>query len=124
MQKVTNGDIIVAQSVFPKVMAQPWPVKIAFQLVKLGAELNKQAQPIHETRNAIITKHGTPDEQGRARVTSGDPGWEGFVKEWTELLEQAVDFPLDPVVLPDVAASITPEVLVALEKFVRFEEKK
>jgi hypothetical protein len=121
--KLTNGEILAARESFHKLFELKWPVKVSYKLARLGAELNEQLKLIEDVRNSLIKQHGAPNEKGQFQIKNTDPGWESYVQEWTELLNQETEVPLEgKIKLPDSGyVNIEPVVLMNLEKFIEVE---
>ena len=129
--KLTNGEVFGAREPLQKLVQLPFPVKTSYQLAKLAKVLSGQLQIIDEVRNNLIRKYGK--EEGK-QVTV-DPldteKFNGFAKEWIELLVQEVELDITPVKFSEKIAStcdkchhnmdktfeIEPATLIALDKF-------
>ncbi len=129
--QLTNGEILAANSVFGALFNAKWPIKTAFQLARLGAELTAEAKLINDVRENFIENHGTKDEKtGQFRIMprirneageeTDNPARTEFMATWAELLSTENTVKLDAKIrLPDgVAVVIEPAVLVALDKFI------
>jgi hypothetical protein len=145
-EKLTNAEIWTAQTILPNLLNQKFPVMVSYKLAKLAQKIKEPALVIEETRNALIKKHGKPnDRTGQAEVTQTitetvdgkevakpNPAMAAFSEEWAKLLKLEVEVEFDKVKLPDKVAStcdkchhnmdrpleIEPGILLALDKFV------
>ncbi len=130
--KVKNGDIFMAREPLQKLMGIKLPVKASYQVAKLANKLNEQLKIIDAVRNGLIKNYGKTDEKGQARVAPEDVGFQKFVDEFSELLEQEVEVVFEKIKLPekvaatcdkcnhnmDKALELEPSILMALEKFI------
>ena len=114
-----NGDVWQAREPLQELLKEPWPVKTAYGLARLGRRINEQAMLIEQVRTRLITQYGVANGAGQIAVTPDSPNWANFVTCFNELMDEDADIPLDKVILPDVEGlSLQPSILMALVPFV------
>ncbi len=135
--KVTNATIWASQGPMAKLAGMKLPVKTSYGLAKLAQGLNSQLKVLSETRNALIKKHGKPDEKtGQPVVNANTPEMEAFAKEWAEILGEEVEVTVDKVMIPEAVVTtcqkcglvistpfvIEPAILLALDDFIGIKD--
>ena len=131
--ELTNGEIFKAKrpqasnrmSSLDTLMANKFPVKVSYGLVKLSAKLEVQYQIIEKTRIGLCQTYGTPDPRDARQFNvlpiiegKANPEYERFMGEIEELMAQTVELVIDEVTLPDTL-EVEPSVLMALDKFLK-----
>lgn len=117
--QVCNGDAWVAKAPLQELLKEPWPVKAAYSLARLGRRLNEQIAIIDEVRNRLINQYGEKGEKGQVTISAESPNWPQFIAAYNELMDEPVDIALDKIVLPDVEGlSVLPQTLMSLDAFV------
>ena len=73
---------------------------------------------IETQRNKLIEKYGEKDKAGRITVASGTDNWNGFSKDYGELLAEEVDVEIELLTVALVErANLTPAEVRALRPF-------
>ena len=130
--ELTNLDIFSAKIPLQKLMELQLPVRTSYQVAKLSLKLNEQLKVIDEVRNGLVKNYGHPDKNGQLRVEPDGEGFQLFIGEFNELMEERVDIKFDKVKLPENVSStcdachhnmvkafeVEPSILMALDKFI------
>ena len=132
--KLNNGEIWMAREPLGKLMEQKFPVMVSYRLAKMASKLNEQLKIIDDVRSGLIKTHGVADKDNpkQMSVPLGSKGFDKFMDELAELMNQEIAVEFDKVKLPekvggtcdscnhnmDRMLEIEPNVLVALDKFV------
>ena len=132
--KLNNGEIWMAREPLAKLMGQKFPVMVSYRLAKMANKLNEQLKVIDDVRSGLIRTHGTPDKDNPKQVSVpvNSKGFDKFIDELAELMNQEIEVRFDKVKLPEKVAGtcdkcnhnmdrmleIEPSVLMILDKFV------
>lgn len=124
--KLKNGDIQGAVRPLQSLIQEKFPVSTSFALVKLVNKLNEPLKDIDGVRKQLIEKYNTKKEGERAEVEQDKPQFIQFNNDWMELMDQEVELKFDKVKVPlnqnGHELMIEPALLMALDKFIEFEE--
>jgi len=122
--KLTNGEIFEAKPALGKLIEKELPVKVSYELAKMGNKLNEQYNIIESVRNGLIHKYGEEDN-GSLRVKEGTKKFAKFVDEFNELMKQEVELDVNTVEIPQEVegkkVQIEPKVLMPLIKLVEIK---
>ena len=132
--ELNNGEIWMARQPLAKLMEQKFPVMVSYRLAKMANKLNEQLKIIEDTRSALVRTHGEPDKANpkQMSVPQGSKGFDKFMDEFAELMNQEIEVKFDKVKLPekvggtcdscnhnmDRMLEIEPSALMILDKFV------
>lgn len=140
--KLTNGEIFGVKEPLEKLMAEKLPVNASYGLAKLAHKLNDQLAIIEKVRVGLFKTYGKPDSANPNQLrcmplivetdndgnivndSKGNPNmidnpvYQKFISEMLELMGQEVEIVFEVVKLPDTL-EIEPNVLMALEKFIK-----
>lgn len=105
-----------------------WDVsgKYALKIQKLAKKLLEEYGLIETGRMNLLKKHGK-EENGVLSVKQGTPGFDAFMKDFDEMLEQKFELGVGPVVMPaseldGMTKKMTAVELELLSPFVYFLE--
>ena len=131
--QITNGDVWQATrkqgekqedlSSLQELLAEKWPVKTAYWLVRLARKLAGPAKDIEDVRVPLIRQYGKADDKGRISLSSEVGDLAGFVAAFNELLAQTIEIDVEKITLPESNGNtLKPATLMAMEAFLNIDE--
>jgi len=126
-----NGEVFGAVQGLTQLSEKELPVKVSYWIARLINKLDDGYKPIDKLRQELVQKHGSsdPEQHGQASIKPDSENWTAFILDYNELMAMETEVDVEPVVLPIEIPSevdgkeltVKPNVLVALEKFVKIE---
>jgi len=124
--KLKNGDIQGAVRPLQSLIQEKFPVSTSYGLVRLVNKMNEPLKVIEDVRKQLIDKYHNEKVGEPKQVIQGTVEFEQFNQDWNELMEQEVELKFDKVKVPlnqnGHELMIEPAALMALDKFIDFEE--
>jgi len=120
--KLTIAEIYSSKGSLVELAKLKMPVKASLAVVKLINNLDEHYVPAKAVENKLIAQYGKEltegPNKGQIAIRPGDENWPKFTVEYNELMGQEVEVVMTPILLP-AELEIEPNVLIALERFVR-----
>ncbi len=137
-QTFTNGELYQARMPYAKLAGVKFPMKTAMAIAKQGAAFNPQLVIIETLRQKLVQQYGSPNPKNLMEYTiyPGHENYAKFSEELNVLYDEEYEVDIDVVMLPEMVAStcdkcghnmdrpleLEPAILMALSRFVSFEE--
>ncbi len=121
--ELTNNEVWNSRESLLKLMEERFPVKTAYELAKLASKLKDQYEVIEGVRNGLVQTYGEKNGVGQVTVETTSENFPKFLSELTELMDMEIEIVCSKVRLPEKidekTIAIEPNVLMALENFVK-----
>ena len=119
---VTNMELVNAKEPLETLIRTQLPVKTALAVLTMAKKFNEHLQIIQGVRVRLIQEYGTPskENEGDLEVLPDNPNWVVFHEKLGELYSTETTVDIEPVLLPDTLL-VSPQTLMALDKFIKFE---
>lgn len=114
--KIKLSEIYAANSAFIKITNQDLPIRLAFRLGQDVRIISEIFRDVEAQRLKLVNKLGAPNADGQTQVTQEN--MKTFTDEFSTLLEEEVDLPIQPINLDELGAvTLTPKEVLTLEPF-------
>lgn len=88
--KVKVEELRPIEEALAELMSTRMPVPAGRALALVRVAVKRAIEPVEEQRIALVKQHGDETD-----IKAGDPGWNEFLKDYGELMEQEADLDAD-----------------------------